>query len=86
MAQRPPRAVLALGRIAHAAVLRASALKVGAYAFSHHAIHDLPGGVRLFDSYHCSRYNTQTKRLTEAMFAAVMRDIADFLATAARHD
>jgi uracil-DNA glycosylase family 4 len=86
MAQRPPRAVLALGRIAHAAVLRASALKVGAHAFSHHAIHDLPGGVRLFDSYHCSRYNTQTKRLTEAMFVAVMRDIADFLATAARHD
>jgi uracil-DNA glycosylase len=86
MALRPPRAVLALGRIAHAAVLRARALKVAAYAFSHHAIHDLPGGLRLFDSYHCSRYNTQTKRLTEAMFGAVICDIADFLGTAARRD
>lgn len=86
IAHRLPRAVLALGRIAHAAVLRARGLKVGAHVFSHHAVHDLPGGLRLFDSYHCSRYNTQTKRLTEAMFAAVVRDIAEFLAAAARRD
>jgi uracil-DNA glycosylase family 4 len=86
MAHSLPRAVLALGRIAHAAVLRARGLKVGGYPFAHHAVHDLPGGLRLFDSYHCSRYNTQTKRLTETMFAAVVRDIAGFLAAAARRD
>jgi uracil-DNA glycosylase len=43
-----------------------------------HALPPMPGspaGVRLYDSYHCSRYNTQTKRLTEAMFRAVFRDI-----------
>jgi uracil-DNA glycosylase len=49
--------------------------------FGHHAVHalppvpGLPAGIRLYDSYHCSRYNTQTKRLTEAMFQAVFRDI-----------
>ena len=50
-------------------------------------IHPEAGDIlRLFDSYHCSRYNTQTKRLTEAMFGAVMSDIAEFLGTAARRD
>jgi uracil-DNA glycosylase len=82
--QRPPRAVLALGRIAHDAVLGAQGLRAGGYRFAHHAIHDLPGDVRLFDSYHCSRYNTQTKRLTDAMFEAVVRDIADFVGMGAR--
>ncbi len=79
MAKYPPRAVLALGRIAHEAVLRARGLKLGQFPFAHHAVHDLPGSLRLFDSYHCSRYNTQTKRLTEAMFEAVVRDIAGFV-------
>ena len=79
LANYPPRAVLALGRIAHDAVLRAHGLGVGGYRFAHHAVHDLPDGLRLFDSYHCSRYNTQTKRLTEAMFDAVVGDIAGFL-------
>lgn len=79
MERYPPRVVLALGRIAHDAVLRARGHKVGGFRFAHHAVHDLPGGLRLFDSYHCSRYNTQTKRLTEAMFEAVVRDIAEFL-------
>jgi uracil-DNA glycosylase family 4 len=80
-----PRAVLALGVVAHQAVLMACGLKPSAYAFGHHAVHALPGatpgaqGLVLFDSYHCSRYNTQTRRLTEAMFEAVMRDIATFL-------
>ena len=76
---RPPRAVLALGRIAHDAILEALALPGRQFAFGHHAIHDLPGGVRLFDSYHCSRYNTNTRRLTDEMFEAVFRDIAEFL-------
>jgi uracil-DNA glycosylase family 4 len=79
LAQRPPRAVLALGRIAHDATLAALALRPRDHAFGHHAVHALPNGMRLFDSYHCSRYNTNTRRLTEAMFEAVFRDIVDFL-------
>jgi uracil-DNA glycosylase len=73
-----PRAILALGAIAHRAVLLAHGLAPGPRRFAHHAEHELPGA-RLFDSYHCSRYNTQTKRLTASMFDAVIRDIATFL-------
>ena len=73
-----PRAILALGAIAHRAVLMALGLAPGAWRFAHHAVYELPS-VRLFDSYHCSRYNTQTKRLTAPMFEAVVRDIATFL-------
>jgi uracil-DNA glycosylase family 4 len=65
-------AVLALGTIAHRAVLRALRLKVGIYPFAHGRVHDLPDGRALVDSYHCSRYNTQTRRLTEEMFTAVV--------------
>jgi uracil-DNA glycosylase len=72
-------AVLALGTVAHNAVLRAQGLRVGDYAFSHGAEHVLPSGLRLYDSYHCSRYNTQTKRLTEAMFHDVFRVIREYL-------
>jgi uracil-DNA glycosylase len=64
--------LLALGRIAHEAVLRALDLKPAAYTFRHGAEHGLPSGHRLLDSYHCSRYNTQTKRLTTAMFEQVV--------------
>lgn len=71
----PPKAILALGRIAHDAVLAALKLKGKDYPFGHHASHDLPDGIKLFDSYHCSRYNTQTKRLTDAMFDAVVADV-----------
>lgn len=63
--------ILALGNVAHAAVLRALDLKARAYRFAHAARHALPSGRVLYDSYHCSRYNTQTKRLTEAMFHQV---------------
>jgi uracil-DNA glycosylase family 4 len=73
-----PRAILALGAIAHRAVLMALGLSPGKWRFAHHAVHELPAA-RLFDSYHCSRYNTQTKRLTDGMFQAVVRDIATFL-------
>jgi len=76
-----PRAILALGAIAHRAVLMALGLAPGVRRFAHHAVYELPS-VRLFDSYHCSRYNTQTKRLTAAMFEAVVRDIATFLRSA----
>jgi len=62
------RAVLALGRIAHEAVLRALGLKLSTHSFVHGAIHKLPGARSLVDSFHCSRLNTNTKRLTPAMF------------------
>ena len=63
--------LLALGSIAHNATLRALALKPGLYPFGHGAEHRLPTGHVLIDSYHCSRYNTQTGRLTETMFVEV---------------
>jgi uracil-DNA glycosylase family 4 len=64
--------ILALGAIAHGAVLRAHGLRASACAFGHGAEHVLPGGRVLFDSYHCSRYNTQTRRLTTEMFREVV--------------
>ena len=64
--------ILALGSIAHQAVLRARGLKVSSYAFGHGAEHRLPDGRVLVDSYHCSRYNTNTRRLTPAMFDEVV--------------
>ncbi|MDP2248039.1 MAG: uracil-DNA glycosylase [Nitrosomonadales bacterium] len=67
--------ILALGNIAHQAVLKAQGVKVGAYKFGHAARHVLPSGQVLYDSYHCSRYNTQTRRLTEAMFHEVFASI-----------
>jgi uracil-DNA glycosylase family 4 len=64
--------LLALGAIAHAAALRALGLKPAAYRFAHGAEHALPRGITLVDSYHCSRYNTNTRRLTADMFSAVV--------------
>jgi uracil-DNA glycosylase len=64
--------VLALGKIAHDAVLRACGLKLSALKFAHAAEHQLPSGSTLVDSYHCSRYNQNTKRLTVEMFQTVM--------------
>ena len=63
--------LLALGSVGHNALLRALELKPTPFKFAHAAEHELPGGLTLIDSYHCSRYNTQTGRLTEAMFEAV---------------
>jgi uracil-DNA glycosylase family 4 len=63
--------VVALGGIAHAAVLRACGLRQAGRAFAHGALHSLPGERRLLDSYHCSRLNTNTGRLTPAMFDGV---------------
>ena len=68
-------AILALGGVAHAAVLRAQGLRASHAAFRHGAMHRLPGGLHLADSYHVSRLNTNTGRLTEAMFEAVLRDV-----------
>jgi uracil-DNA glycosylase family 4 len=75
-------AVLALGTIAHQAVLRASGLRAKDYAFGHGARHVLPSGVHYFSSYHCSRYNTQTKRLTAPMFHAVFQSINEYFESA----
>lgn len=74
------RAILALGAIAHRGVLRALGLKLNVYAFAHGNVHRLPDGRALIDSYHCSRYNTQTGRLTAAMFENVLRCARDLAA------
>jgi uracil-DNA glycosylase len=66
------RVMLALGAIAHHSVLRAYGLAPGKYKFAHAAEHDIGEGRVLIDSYHCSRYNTQTRRLTTPMFEAVV--------------
>jgi len=74
------QAIVALGRIAHDSVLRALALKLSAFPFAHGASHNVPGhAVRLFDSYHCSRYNTNTGMLTPAMFESVFKTVRDYL-------
>ena len=67
--------ILALGRIAHDAVLTARGMKKSAAAFGHGADHDIGSGLHLFDSYQCSRYNTNTRRLTPEMFHDVFRAI-----------
>jgi len=65
--------LLALGKLAHDAALRAYGLKLTMLKFAHAARHTLPDKRVLIDSYHCSRYNTQTKRLTAAMFRQVIQ-------------
>ncbi|HYL48455.1 MAG TPA: uracil-DNA glycosylase [Stellaceae bacterium] len=72
--------VLALGQIAHQAVLAARGQKRAHYRFAHGAIHALPSGLILADSYHCSRYNTNTGQLTPAMFEAVFVELKRRLA------
>jgi uracil-DNA glycosylase family 4 len=74
------RVMVALGRIAHDSALTALGCRKSQYPFAHAAHHELPGGVRLIDSFHCSRYNTNTRRLTEEMFHAVFADVRNFLA------
>ena len=81
LAQLPPGgAVVALGRIAHEATLRALGLRPAAHIFAHGAQHALDHGAVLFDSYHCSRYNTNTRRLTPAMFTAIFAAVTKHLA------
>jgi uracil-DNA glycosylase family 4 len=65
------KVILALGAIAHASVVATLGLRQSQWRFKHGALHELPGGLVLADSYHCSRYNTNTGRLTAAMFEAV---------------
>ena len=67
--------ILALGGVAHNTILTTLSERRAAYKFSHCAFHDLNGGLILANSYHCSRYNTNTKRLTEQMFEDVFEGI-----------
>ncbi len=71
------RVALALGVLAHAAVLKACGIPQSHVRFRHGAIHELPDGLLLCDSYHVSRYNTNTGRLTDAMFSAVVRSLVE---------
>ena len=70
--------VLALGGIAHRAIVKARGLRQAEFKFAHAAVHDLDG-FRMLDSYHCSRYNTNTGRLTEDMFDAVFAQARSLL-------
>ncbi len=74
-----PAAILALGTVAHQAVLRALDRRLADFPFAHGAVHGLDRGMQLFDSYHCSRYNTNTRRLTPEMFRQVFADIRKYL-------
>jgi uracil-DNA glycosylase len=76
------RVILALGTIAHTAVLRACDLASATHRFAHAAEHSLNGGRVLLDSYHCSRYNTQTRRLTASMFESVIGRARDLVLAA----
>ncbi len=73
------KAIIALGRIAHEATLRAFGKKLSAHAFAHGAQHDLDR-ITLIDSFHCSRYNTNTGKLTTAMFESVFANVRKSLA------
>ena len=72
-------AILALGAIAHQSVVRGLGGRIAAHPFKHGGRYEL-GGLALFSSYHCSRYNTNTGVLTEEMFVNVFNDIQEFLA------
>ncbi|HEY3916781.1 MAG TPA: uracil-DNA glycosylase [Stellaceae bacterium] len=74
------RAILALGQVAHGATLAALGQRKSAFAFGHGALHSLADGRLLADSYHCSRYNTNTGKLTTAMFEAVFKELKRRLA------
>ncbi len=74
------RVFIALGKIAHDSFIRSFGGKLADYKFGHGAEHALPDGRTLIDSYHCSRYNTNTGRLTEAMFEGVFERAAELRA------
>lgn len=73
------RLILTLGLVAHNAALSTFNEKKSAYKFAHGALHQLSNGLHMINSYHCSRYNTNTGRLTTEMFEDVFHKITDFL-------
>ncbi|MDX5592498.1 uracil-DNA glycosylase [Pseudovibrio sp. SPO723] len=78
-AHRNASALFAVGRQAHDAILRAYGVPISACPFAHDCEWDLPDGKRLFSSYHCSRYNIQTKRLSEEEFCRQLKKVAAFI-------
>ena len=68
--------ILALGSIAHQEILKIFKIKLSLYKFKHGDIHNINNNILLYDSYHCSRYNTQTRRLTKEMFEEVISSIS----------
>ena len=74
-----PAIVIALGKLAHDAVLRSLGLRLSAFSFGHEQTHSITDKLTLIDSYHCSRYNTQTRRLTPEMFSNVFRHASNLL-------
>jgi uracil-DNA glycosylase family 4 len=73
--------IVSLGLVSHNAVLKSCGEKLSAFKFTHKAIHHLQNGLILIDSYHCSKYNTSTKRLTEPMFHEVFQLTCEKLAS-----
>ena len=80
-AQSNLKAIVALGRIAHDSTVVALGHKRSAFPFGHAARHDIKPGLALFDSYHCSRYNTSTRVLTPEMFRSVFTSVKAYLDT-----
>jgi uracil-DNA glycosylase len=72
-------AILALGRIAHDSTLGALGCRKSQFSFAHGARHAVPGGLALFDSFHCSRYNTNTRKLTPDMFRSVFAALRELI-------
>jgi len=70
------KSILALGSIAHQEILKTFKIKLSLYKFKHGDIHNINSNIFLYDSYHCSRYNTQTRRLTKEMFEEVISSIS----------
>ncbi len=82
-ALRPNTILLALGHVAHSAIMRAYGLKQSEYRFEHGRVCALPDNKKLIDSYHCSRYNIQTRRLTQRQFEAIFAKVVKLIS---RHD
>ncbi len=74
------KVLMALGKIAHDSTIRSFGLKLADYKFGHKAIHTMPNGLTLIDSYHCSRYNVNTGRLTVEMFRDILETCKSFMA------
>jgi uracil-DNA glycosylase len=73
--------ILTLGQIAHTQTLKTLGVRVATYKFSHGAVHQLPSGLKIINTYHSSRYNVNTGRLTPAMFDDVFHIIRAELGT-----
>ena len=76
---KSPAVVLALGKVAHDAVLKAFGLTLGAAKFAHGAQHQITSDLTLIDSFHCSKYNIQTRRIDKTSFAKVFDQVVELL-------